>query len=253
MTLSGNGKTRALTESSTMPRYCLLWIKPWEGDKRLATRHGSHMADATINILDSSLAVPGMGAVWQMTTSVSWVLGQPSGMGAVINETPVNSAKSTKGTAHCLTCPRNQGMEATFQDGTGRHQYQFDLRTSSTSWSSLPQPLHSTLVPGWELSTCEARVWKLEKGEPWEEERKRESRSNVSSILQMCFCTCRDEGEDLNLPEEAFLLSVRSLIFSKRRRSWSCDKALQQSQQEERLQNTFLLHLQTLPMMVHHK
>ncbi|MPC63158.1 hypothetical protein E2C01_057252 [Portunus trituberculatus] len=61
----------------------------------LATRHGSCMADANLCILGSGAAA-----------------GHGSHV-AVTNPTTVNSAKSTKGTVHCLTYPRNQGMEAT--------------------------------------------------------------------------------------------------------------------------------------------
>ncbi|MPC66461.1 hypothetical protein E2C01_060608 [Portunus trituberculatus] len=46
--------------------------KTMGGDKRLATKHGSHMADAISWI---GVWLSGMGAVRQTPTSVSWVMG----------------------------------------------------------------------------------------------------------------------------------------------------------------------------------
>ncbi|MPC89188.1 hypothetical protein E2C01_084125 [Portunus trituberculatus] len=69
----------------------LTWVHMVQTTKRkgMAARHGSRMADASLNILERSLAARN---------------GRPM---AVANPTPVNSAKSTQGTVHCLTCPRN--------------------------------------------------------------------------------------------------------------------------------------------------
>ncbi|MPC71097.1 hypothetical protein E2C01_065366 [Portunus trituberculatus] len=64
-------------------------------ERSLATRHGKCIADTTLRILGSRAAA-----------------GQGSQM-AVANHTTINSAKSTKGTVHYLTYPRNRGMEAT--------------------------------------------------------------------------------------------------------------------------------------------
>ncbi|MPC66462.1 hypothetical protein E2C01_060609 [Portunus trituberculatus] len=68
----------------------------------------------------------------------------------VANPIPANSAKSTKGTVHCLICPRNRGMEATCCCcwGRGGRRYHLDLGTVAPAGPARPSLCIAPLIPG---------------------------------------------------------------------------------------------------------
>ncbi|MPC76269.1 hypothetical protein E2C01_070678 [Portunus trituberculatus] len=114
------------------------------GDKRLAARHGTHMADATINIPDRSLAAShgSCMADTNLHTLNSGVATRHGSQMAVANPIPINSAKSTKGTMHCLTSPRNRDMEATCCCCWARNESSIPF--TGKFWNSLPASVFPT-------------------------------------------------------------------------------------------------------------
>ncbi|MPC54294.1 hypothetical protein E2C01_048203 [Portunus trituberculatus] len=108
------------------------------GDKRLATRHGSHMADATINIPDRSLAAR-LGSC--MADADLHILGSGHGTWMVVaNPMTINSAESTKGTVHCLTCPKNRAWKPPVVVGP--------MADAGTTLTSGPATLAGPACPG---------------------------------------------------------------------------------------------------------
>ncbi|MPC52823.1 hypothetical protein E2C01_046700 [Portunus trituberculatus] len=131
-----NPTTVNTTKSTRTTRHFLTCTmdKTTGGDKRLATKHGSCMADTTINILDRSLATRRESC---MADANFRILGSGAATGhgsqvTVADLTTVKSAKSTKGTVHYLTCPRYWGIEPTCWTRSGC-RYHLDLRTGGTS------------------------------------------------------------------------------------------------------------------------